>query len=264
MSFKNVLENKLNSLRHSIDKLFLPRVINKDVCGSNIFIFVENSKELRRVRSYEKKEPNTIKWLKDSIKSGDILYDIGANIGLYSIFPAIFEPKCKVFSFEPESLNFAKLNKNIFLNKLSSRVKAYPIAFTDSIKLDNFFINKFSVGNALHSFGRNINNMGKEFKPEHIQGVMGLTLDYLVFDLGLEFPNYIKIDVDGIEKDIVSGGKKVFSDPRVNGVLVEISKDEFFLENRKWFNDFFSSHGFVACDYEDIRKDTENLIFQRK
>ncbi|MEQ1500479.1 MAG: FkbM family methyltransferase [Parcubacteria group bacterium] len=263
MSLINVIENKFNNVKYKIETLFLPRTLECVVNGKKILILAETGKELKRAKSYETKEPNTLKWIMDFIKPDDVFYDIGANIGLYSIFPAVYEPKCRVYSFEPESLNFAKINKNIHLNRLSSKVVAYPIALSSSIKLDKFFINKFRVGNALHSFGKSLDNMKKEFKPDHVQGSIGFNLDYLVFDLGLEFPNHVKIDVDGIERDVVSGGEKVFSDNRVRSVLVEISRDEDYVENREWFNEFFYSKGFVLSDYEEKRKDTENLIFKR-
>ena len=66
------------------------------------------------------KEPDMIEWI-ESFNRNDILFDVGANIGLYSIFASKQGIK-KVIAFEPEALNFALLNQNIFLNNEQDRI----------------------------------------------------------------------------------------------------------------------------------------------
>ena len=69
-----------------------------------------------RVRSMYEKEPDTIRWL-ESIPEGAVLVDVGANVGMYSVFAAVVR-KAKVYAFEPESQNYALLNANIAANSL--------------------------------------------------------------------------------------------------------------------------------------------------
>ena len=75
------------------------------------------------------KEPTTIPWL-EAIRADETLVDIGANIGLYSIYAAAYTG-CRVYAFEPEALNYAELNKNVFVNDLHGRVSAFCIAMSD-------------------------------------------------------------------------------------------------------------------------------------
>ncbi len=59
-------------------------------------------------------EPKTLEWI-SQFQPSDILFDIGANVGMYSIWAAVTRD-ISVISIEPESQNYAVLNKNILLN----------------------------------------------------------------------------------------------------------------------------------------------------
>ena len=74
--------------------------------------------------------PEMISFIEDYVKDKEIYYDIGANIGVFSMYSAI-KKNAKVFAFEPESSNYFMLNKNISLNKLSGKVIAFNIAIND-------------------------------------------------------------------------------------------------------------------------------------
>src|SRR6187455_11828 len=73
-----------------------------------------------RVDSLFTKEPDTIEWI-GSFQPGEVLVDIGANVGMYSIWAAKTRG-VRVYAFEPESQNYALLYKNIVLNNLSQQV----------------------------------------------------------------------------------------------------------------------------------------------
>ncbi len=63
-------------------------------------------------------------------EAGEVLVDIGANVGMYTIWAAKTRG-VTVYAFEPESQNYALLNKNIFYNQLGDRVHAYGVALSD-------------------------------------------------------------------------------------------------------------------------------------
>src|SRR5262245_23295686 len=81
---------------------------------------------LWRAQTFDTEEPDTVQWL-DSIEPGDCLWDVGANVGLYSIYAARFK-KCRVYAFEPESQNFALLIENIALNHVGENCQPACIA----------------------------------------------------------------------------------------------------------------------------------------
>lgn len=75
--------------------------------------------ELKRCMKFFILEPGTIEWIRNEVCPGDVFYNIGANIGILTIFAAYHTGESgKVFAFEPHSANFARLLQNIDGNKL--------------------------------------------------------------------------------------------------------------------------------------------------
>lgn len=83
---------------------------------------------LWRSRTLFEKEPETIEWI-DSMDKNDTLWDIGANIGLYSMYAA--KKGMNVFAFEPSALNTMFLSKNIEINFLQNSLFLIPIALSN-------------------------------------------------------------------------------------------------------------------------------------
>jgi precorrin-6B methylase 2 len=65
------------------------------------------SSSTKRVQSLFTKEPITLAWI-DSFKEGETLFDIGANLGMYTVYAAVMR-NANVYAFEPEALNYAEL-----------------------------------------------------------------------------------------------------------------------------------------------------------
>ena len=66
-----------------------------------ILLTVKSNMELKTRSNSCKKEPETIDWLTDNLRDGDIFYDVGANVGAYSLVAASINDNIKVYSFEP-------------------------------------------------------------------------------------------------------------------------------------------------------------------
>ncbi len=188
------------------------------------------SSSVKRVRSLFTKEPITIAWL-DSFAEGDSLFDVGANLGMYTIYAAVMRG-AKVIAFEPESLNYAELNKNIYLNQLHGQVLAYCLALSDVDKLDKLLLSDFGIGISSHDFEENSWTSDKKFAADWIvsrdnrleQGCVGRRLDSLVAE-GLPVPGHIKIDVDGLEHRLIDGMLETLRRPELKTVLIEINFD---------------------------------------
>lgn len=179
--------------------------------------------EMWRVGHYEHKEPDTLDWIDKHFNPGDVIFDIGANIGQYSLYAARrLEGQCRILAFEPEALNFAKLNCNIVLNGLVDVIVAYPIAISNRTAVDTFYSKTFSVGASLHALGREITQGEIAFKPQNRQGTVSSSLDELTERFSLPVPNHIKVDVDGIEDLIVEGAAGLFQKPELETVLIEV------------------------------------------
>lgn len=219
------------SAEHRIKTKWLDQAYGEIEHGGRTLRFATTgSSSVKRMRSLFDKEPITIAWL-DTFASGAVLYDIGANVGMYTIYGAVMR-EASVYAFEPEALNYAELNKNIFLNGLHGQVMAYCLALSDIDKLDRLLLSDFGLGISYHDFAENSWTDDKTFAPDWSvaredrkpQGCIGRRLDSLIED-GLPFPDHIKIDVDGLEHRVIAGMEATLSDPRLKTVLIEINFD---------------------------------------
>src|SRR5207249_10628032 len=112
---------------------------------------------------------------------------------------------------------------NIQLNQLNAKVIAFPLAISDRCSFDTLRLNTFEAGAAHHVFARNIDFKGERFEPQFEQGAIAMTLDEVVAFLEPDFPSVIKVDVDGLEAEILRGGRKILMDRRLTGLLVELN-----------------------------------------
>jgi FkbM family methyltransferase len=185
---------------------------------------VESIKTLFHATSAETKEPQTIDWINDFIKTEDTVYDIGANVGVYSLYIAAKHgPNVQVLSFEPEALNFAQLNRNIYSNNFGDNITAYCFAISAFTEIGKLNLEQWRIGGTVHQFNRVKNHLENIFTPAHKQGVLGVSLDDLVYVYGLPKPNHIKIDVDGLEDLVIQGSKNILKDVDLKTVHMEIT-----------------------------------------
>ncbi|MBT4138580.1 MAG: FkbM family methyltransferase [Candidatus Latescibacteria bacterium] len=221
--------------------------------------------ELWRAGHYDHKEPDTLDWIDAHFNEGDTLYDIGANIGQYSLYAAkCLNGNAQILTFEPEALNFSKLNRNIVLNELGQAMTAYPIAVSDDTGIDHFYSKAFKTGAALHALGRAVTQGEKAFEPQNRQGIMAVSLDDLTGKFDLPFPTHIKVDVDGIEDRIVSGAHNTLRDPRLKTFLIEVYMHGEIAQN---IQTAFQEAGLTLsnADVTDFTPGVvQNLIFVRE
>lgn len=175
---------------------------------------------LWRARTLLTKEPETIEWI-DGFADGDVFWDVGANVGLYSVYAAI-NHKVRVLAFEPSASNYMLLNRNIEVNALSDHVRAFCVAFADRTCVDVLNMQSTRLAGALSSFAEATDHEGRDFKPVFRQGMVGYAIDDFVRSFSPPFPNHLKIDVDGIEDKIVAGARQTLADPRLKSLSIEL------------------------------------------
>ena len=169
------------------------------------------------------KEPDTIEWIQ-SFDDNMIFWDVGANIGIYSCFAAK-EKRAKTYAFEPSMFNLKILSQNIFHNNLSKDVVIIPISLNEVSKIDDFNMSNTIAGGALSSFSHRISEDGKTFQPVFTYKTLGMSGNDLVQKLKIDKPNYIKIDVDGIEHLILEGGLKFLKKDEIRSLSIEINEN---------------------------------------
>ena len=129
---------------------------------------------------------------------------------------------------------------------------------------------KFEEGLSLNSFGEQYNFEGRKFNVGNSYKILGTTIDFLVEKEIMKIPDYIKIDVDGIEHLILEGGKKTLKSKKIKSILVEVN--EKFKEQKKRVNSIMVTSGFKLTKKlldknipvaEEFSK-TFNYIYERK
>ncbi len=250
---------KLLALRHLFPwELTVKAKIN---VGSHSIIFLTNSylEYFLRAQYGYKRESVTVRWIQETIKSSDTVFDVGANVGTFSLLMGkmVETGGGSVYAFEPEASNFLSLNRNILANNLSSTVSAFGIACADKLRKSELFLSSLTPGASLHGIDAP-RSEGKEFSEQYSQGILVCSLDELVFELGIPFPNHIKIDVDGAEGMVVDGMTKILMDHRLRSILIELDLD---LDGEQ-IRECLEKHGFKEVAREQFPgKSVYNVVF---
>ena len=240
------------------------------ILGKEIKFFVPNQLLEWRVDTYFSKEPETLEWI-DSFQEKEnlIFWDIGANIGLYSIYNSLKHPKSTTIAFEPSSSNLRILTRNISINNLEKNIKVISMPLTNKKNIfQEMKEGQFIEGGALNSFGEKFDFEGKEFKPTMKYNLLGTTINYFLENSILDIPDYIKIDVDGIEHLILEGGDKFLNDKKVESLSIEINenfKEQYDkvlnLMNKYEFKLLHKKHNDDMLSEQSKFKNTYNYIY---
>ena len=174
-----------------------------------------------RVDTIYQKEPCTLEWIA-TIGRDEILFDVGANVGMYTIWAAATRG-AKVFAFEPESQNYALLNRNILLNNLKDQVKAFCVGVTDKHEFTDLHMAGMVAGGSCHAVGEALDYKHEPLTVGFRQGCVAFRLDDLVGNRGLPVPNHIKIDVDGFEPKIIAGARQTLAEAALKSLLIEVN-----------------------------------------
>lgn len=145
-------------------------------------------------------------WI-DTLPAGSVLWDVGANIGVYTLYAA--RKGIKTVAFEPEAGSFFVLQKNIDINGLAGKAMALNVAMAETAGMQRFALANDEVGTARHAL---TDGMGGQYR--YVQAVTAMSLIGLV-----PVPQYIKIDVDGAELSVLRGLGAVLDE--ASGVVVE-------------------------------------------
>lgn len=179
-----------------------------------------------RADTFSTKEPETLDWI-DNIPLGSVLWDIGANVGLYSVY-AYKRRKCKVYAFEPSVFNLELLARNIELNTMNvgdgvscAQIVIIPLPLSGQTSVNDLKFTSTELGGALSTFGEDYGWDGAKINEVFRCRMSGMIMDDVTNSLNIPPPDYIKLDVDGVEHIILAGGRSILK--KVKSVLVEVN-----------------------------------------
>ena len=231
INFIDIFFNKL--LKRDFRGLLFDKMQKKftkvKIENKTINFYSPNSILSWRVKTYFSKEPETLDWIKKfkKKKSSDIIFwDIGANIGLYSIYSCVVHSNdISVVSFEPSVNNLKSLATNISINNYNNQIKVLSNPLSNTNKFSKLNESSILDGSALNSFSNNLNFEGKIFQPAISYKTLGFSLDYLVENSFLKIPDFIKIDVDGNEHLILEGFRNNLTNNKILQIMVEVNEN---------------------------------------
>ena len=138
--------------------------------------------------------------LKDTIKEGMVCIDLGANIGYTTLSMLKHIDSGYVYAIEPDPRNFTLLERNILKNKFGDKCELASAAVSDVNGEMDFWLSDSSNVSSVHK----TKNSSEKIK------VNSYTLGKFLEDR--RFPNFIKMDVEGHEVQILNGALKYFNE----------------------------------------------------
>ena len=187
-----------------------------DYPGADIHLRLSSRQEFHRLSSCSK-EPWTVRWIEDYLEPGDVLYDVGANVGAYTLLAAVAVPGMRVVSFEPSPANFAALCANVDLNGVSDRVIAVPLALGDRARSALLDRDAAVPGGSPR--------LGNAVPAEAATKVLVDRLDDVIRRFDLPTPDHLKLDVEGGELDVLAGGERLLASGGVRSAMVELDRE---------------------------------------
>ncbi len=223
-------------------------------------MYLDSSDSLR-LSTNDVFEPYTTEVIKQNISSGDLVIDIGANIGYFTLIMAKgITENGKVFSFEPEPKNFELLKKNVEINNYS-----------------NVILEKKAIGNKtgiaklyLADKKNNIfySGMHRIFRSDLVSQILNpvsiniIKLDDYLQDLKfIKKIRLIKIDVEGAEFDVLKGMNKILDENKEIEIVMEFSSEnlEDYGSNAYDVVDFLMNKGFKLSVINEVEKRMEEV-----
>lgn len=169
-------------------------------------VWVSSRWEAKLLAGYE--EP-VVRFMRNTIAPGWAVYDIGANIGLYSILAGrLVGEQGRVYSVEANPLCVYLLRTNLELNQISNS-QILPMAALDRAGSVNFTLNYGNLG-----LGVTQRSSLYATKAGHEIGVAGLDMTSMIAQFGLRSPDLIKIDVEGAEGFVIEGLASIIQNRR--------------------------------------------------
>jgi FkbM family methyltransferase len=213
--------------------------------GEHQFSFrCESLTDVGRAKTLLEKESGTVEWIRTEVKPGDVFYDIGANMGIYTLLAGVrVGPGGKVYAFEPHVVNVHTLLHNVQANGLEALVDVLSCALNDREGFFDFNYYSEISGSSNSQLNDTRDGTDLEFRPVFKERKQATTVDALTQKGVIRPADHVKIDVDGNEMLILRGMSQLFAGARPpKSVQVEVNaryRTELF--------DFMRAHGFEVA-----------------
>lgn len=192
--------------------------------------------------------------IKDRFKSDTVFIDVGANIGYYSIWASKFNSAGKIYSFEPSEINFKRLNENIACNSLFSQITPIQKAVAASS-------GPISMTANLDTLNHIVKNEIKSDNANTIK-VDCISLDDFAQKENISAIDYLKIDVEGYELDVLIGAEKLLMEKKIGIIQMEINNAlQHSGHSVDAMLDLLRKHSYILCFYDVKKKGLQEIKY---
>jgi FkbM family methyltransferase len=189
--------------------------VNISVDGTNCDFIITNHQERKNILFMEE-EKSVIKLFLNEIKNGDVFYDVGSNVGLYSCFACKKAQLEEIVAFEPQPEVNARLKENIEQNGCADKTKIIKGVLAAEGGKQNLVVDE-----SVPATGATTHSMSPNADGERIE-VRAYTVDELITQNACSSPDVMKIDVEGAEYEVLQGMSQVLSKSPPRAIFVEI------------------------------------------
>jgi len=189
----------------------------------------------QRIKSLPERHPVYEKYF---IVSGDIVVDVGACIGEFTLIAA--KRASKVIAIEPEPTNFKLLSENVARLKLANIILVNK-ALSNYIGKAKLFIAINPLSHTLHPEA----TLSHKYKVVEVEVT---TLDKLMEDLGIDRVDFVKIDAEGSEIEILEGAIETLKKARK--IVIEYHNEKHLSIIRQFLN--MLGYERILCDDRHI------------
>lgn len=182
-------------------------------------------------------EPDLLDFI-DQISTGEVYFDIGASNGVFALYAA--SKSLQVVCFEPEAANFSLLNHNTYLNhqEFTHDVLNFQVACSNENGMGSLNIEKYEPGGHLKILDSDLKRGTMKFIPDFKQAALKYRLDDFLVLTKVASPNFLKIDVDGSELQVLSGMPNILKSKKLKKIIIELEEEgEKFRACEKIFTD---------------------------
>lgn len=186
-----------------------------------------------------------------------VIFDIGANVGDVTLTAYRSFPNAHIYSFEPVSTTYKRLCENV--SDYRDRITPYNFGFFNASKRLDIHITSFHGAASILEQSLNHRNVHPHIKEIGAENIEVCTMDSFVSDKNIDKIDIVKIDVEGVEKEVIEGGRETFKN-KVDNIFIELS---FLRRNREsayWIEicELLYDLGFILVNIYDVARYIEN------
>lgn len=230
---KRFLNRKLRSLhsktaKYRVNKNFDLYLDPRDLAGPSFYVMYGGPAAFYHYEEELKSE------VLQHLKSDGVFIDVGANIGLISLFVSKFFPESKIYSFEPGDVTNECFAKTIKQNKIQN-IELIKKGVSNQVANEvSFFIDPYSTGGSSLVIEKD-----KHSETRPVEKISLLSLDSFVFERGLS-PSLIKVDVEDAEDLVLEGAQETIK--TFHPTFIIESNNEKILKNPNFMVDLFKDY----------------------